>query len=42
MLFVAKRPMDYPEGLTLPFWLGNGAEHRREARLVTGLFIDFG
>ena len=41
MLFVATRPMDYPDGLTVPFWLGNGAEHRREARLVTGLFIDF-
>ena len=34
--------MDYPEGLTLPFWLGNGAEHRREARLVTGIFIGLG
>ena len=26
--------MDFPEGLVLPFWLGNGAEHRREARLL--------
>ena len=33
--------MDYPEGLTVPIWLGNGAEHRREARLVTGLSADF-
>ena len=42
MLIVATRPMDDPEGLTLPFWLGNGAEHRREARLVKDIFIEFG
>ena len=23
--------VDFPEGTVLPFWLGNGAEHRREA-----------
>ena len=33
--------MDYPDGVSLPFWLGNGAEHRREARLVYGIFLDF-
>ena len=33
-LFVFTRPVDFPEGLVLPFWLGNGAEHRREARLL--------
>ena len=42
ILIVATRPTDYPEGLTLPFWLGNGAEHRREARLVTDIFTDLG
>ena len=41
MLFVFTRPVDYPGGLTLPFWLGNGADHRREARLVTEVFDDF-
>ena len=41
MLFVATTPMDSPEGLTLPFWLGNGPEFRREARLVTQIFTDF-
>ena len=25
--------VDFPEGTVLPFWLGNGAEDRREARL---------
>ena len=34
MLFVFTRPIDVPEGLTLPFWLGDGAEHRREASLI--------
>ena len=27
--------VDFPEGTVLPFWLGNGAEHRREAHFVT-------
>ena len=42
LLFVTTRPMNDPEGLTLPFWLGNGAEHRREAGLVKDIFIEFG
>ena len=42
MLIVTTRPMNDPEGLTLPFWLGNGAEHRREAGLVKDIFIEFG
>ena len=31
---VFTREVDSPESLALPFWLGNGAEHRREAELV--------
>ena len=27
-------PVDFPESLVLPFWLGDGAEHRREAELI--------
>ena len=27
-------PVDRPESLVLPFWLGDGAEHRREAELI--------
>ena len=26
--------VDFPNGTVLPFWLGNGAEHRREAHFV--------
>ena len=33
-LFVFNYPMDFPESLVLPFWLGDGAEHRREAELI--------
>ena len=28
--------VDFPEGTVLPFWLGNGAEDRREAHFVGG------
>ena len=41
MLFVFTQPLRHPEGLVVPFWLGNGAEHRREARLVTEALYDF-
>ena len=34
MLLLFTRPVDVPQGLTLPFWLGNSAEHRREASLI--------
>ena len=34
MLFQFTRSIDVPEDLTLPFWLGDGAEHRREAILI--------
>ena len=33
-LFVFTRPVEFPQGITVPFWLGNGAEDRREARLI--------
>ena len=38
LLFVFTRPVDFPQGLTVPFWLGNGAEDRREARLIENPF----
>ena len=41
ILFVFTQPLRHPEGLVVPFWLGNGAEHRREARLVTEALYDF-
>ena len=34
MLLLFTQPVDVPQGLTLPFWLGNSAEHRREASLI--------
>ena len=34
MLYVLTRPVKGAESLTLPFWLGNGAQHRREAALA--------
>ena len=34
MLYVLTRPVNGAESLTVPFWLGNGAQHRREAELV--------
>ncbi len=34
MLYVLTRPVNGVESLTVPFWLGNGAQHRREAELV--------
>ena len=34
MLFLFTQPVDVPEDLVVPFWLGNGAEHRREASLL--------
>ena len=36
-LFVFSRPVDFPQGITVPFWLGNGAEDRREASLIENL-----
>ena len=33
-LFVFTRPVEFPQEITLPFWLGNGAEDRREASLI--------
>ena len=38
MLFMFSRPVDFPQGLTVPFWLGDGAQHRREARLAVKSF----
>ena len=35
LLVVFTEWVDFPEGTVLPFWLGNRAEHRREAHLVT-------
>ena len=34
MLYLFTREVDFQGSLVLPFWLGNGAEHRREAELV--------
>ena len=34
MLYAFTRPVDIPESLVLPFWMGDGAERRREAGLV--------
>ena len=34
MLYVLTRPVNDAESLSVPFWLGNGAQHRREAELV--------
>ncbi len=34
MLYVLTRPVNGAESLTVPLWLGNGAQHRREAELV--------
>ena len=33
-LYVLTRPVNGAESLTVPFWLGSGAQHRREAELV--------
>ena len=33
-LFVFTRPVEFPQGITIPFWLGNDAEDRREASLI--------
>ena len=41
LLFVFSQNVDIPDGHVVPIWLGDGAEHRREARFVTGLYIDF-
>ena len=41
ILFVFTQPLRHPEGIVVPFWLGNGDEHRREARLVTEELYDF-
>ena len=38
MLFMFSRPVDVPDGLVVPIWLGNGAQHRREARLAVKSF----
>ena len=35
LLVVFSDWVDVPEGTVLPFWLGNGAEHRREAHFFT-------
>ena len=32
--FVFSHAVDFPESLVLPFWLGDDAEHRREAELI--------
>ena len=42
MLYVFSREVDFPESLALPFWLGNGAEHRREAEFVESYQAGFG
>ena len=42
MLYAFTRPLDIPESFALPFWLGNGAEHRREAELVESYDRAFG
>ena len=34
MLYVLTRPVNGAESFSVPFWLGNGAQHRREAELV--------
>ena len=34
MLYVFGPGVEYPENITVPFWFGDGAEHRREARRV--------
>ena len=36
-LYVLTRPVNGAESLTVPFWLGNGAQHRREAELVAAV-----
>ena len=33
-LYVLTRPVNGAQSLTVPFWLGSGAQHRREAELV--------
>ena len=41
LLFVFSQNVDILDGHVVPIWLGNGAQHRREARLDTGIFIDY-
>ena len=41
LLFVFSQNVDIEDGHVVPIWLGNGAQHRREARLGTGLYIDY-
>ena len=42
MMFVFTWPVDVPEGLTLPLWLGNGAGSLREASLVANRLFEYG
>ena len=41
LLFVFSQNVDIEDGHIVPIWLGNGAQHRREARLDTGIYLDF-
>ena len=41
LLFVFSQNVDILDGYVIPIWLGNGAQHRREARLDSGIFIDY-
>ena len=34
MLYVLGPGVEHPENITVPFWLGDGAEHRREAQVL--------
>ena len=41
LLFVFSQNVDIEDGHVVPIWLGTGAQHRREARLDTGIYIDY-